>query len=73
MASDILLECVRLGRVVRVAAVDPRSLAEVVFQAPAGTALADLERLARARLEHLRRRRKARAGDGERGPSATFA
>lgn len=56
MADEILLECVRIGNVLRVAAVDPRTLDEVVFQAPPGTSLADLERLARLRLGHVRRR-----------------
>lgn len=65
MAEEILLECVQVGNVLRVAAVDPHTLVEVVFQAPPGTPLADLERLARLRLAHAARRPRGR-GTGSR-------
>lgn len=65
--SEIILECVQVGGVLRVAAVDPSTLEEVVFQAPLGTSLADIERLAIARLAHrdrVRRRQRKSQGHG---------
>lgn len=66
MVEEILLECVQIGKVLRVAAVDPRTLVEVIFQAPAGTPLVDLERLARQRLARAegRRRNPSRKSQG---------
>lgn len=65
-SDEILLEVTPIGNLLRVAAVDPESLAEVVFQAPLGTDTATLATLARRKLDFVVRRQAAK---GERsGP-----
>ena len=54
--SEILFEFIYLGRLVRVAAVCPDSLVEVVLQAAATTPRHELEQLARRKLEAAKRR-----------------
>lgn len=60
---ELLLEFRRLGHALRVAAIDPDSLLEVVFQVPLGTPREAVERLAAQRLAHARAAR-ARAPAG---------
>jgi hypothetical protein len=61
--DGVILEFVRLGPLIRVSAMDPRSLTEVVLQAPAAAGEAVLRRAALQKLAYvLRRRRPAGAG-----------
>lgn len=48
---EVILEITRVGDVQRIAAVDVASGVEVVVQAPAGAALADVRALALKKLE----------------------
>jgi hypothetical protein len=56
--GDVIFEITRIGDVQRVAAIDVASGVEVVIQAPANAALADVRALALRKLE------KALAGEG---------
>lgn len=58
--QEILLELTAVGNLLRVAAVDPASLTEVVFQAPLGTDRATLAALAQQKLAFVRHRRRCR-------------
>jgi len=49
--AEVIFEITRIGDVQRVAAVDVATGVEVVVQAPAGTALADVRALALRKLE----------------------
>ena len=51
--DGILLEIARIGNILRVAALDPKTLAEVVFQAPPATDRAVLITLARRKLDFV--------------------
>ena len=61
-AGDVIFEITRVGDVQRVAAIHVASGTEVVVQAPAAAALADVRALALRKLE------KALAGEGEPPP-----
>jgi hypothetical protein len=50
---EILFEITRLGDIQRVAAIDAATGVEVVIQAPASAALADVRALAMRKLEHV--------------------
>jgi hypothetical protein len=50
---EILFEIMRFGDVQRVAAIDAATGVEVVIQAPANAALADVRALAIRKLEHV--------------------
>ena len=55
--DGILLEIARIGNVLRVAAIDPDTLAEVTFQAPPATDRTTLAALARRKLDFVTARR----------------
>lgn len=55
--SEILLEIGRFGGALEVRAISAGDGLEVTFAAPASTAQADLERLARAKLAYVRTKR----------------
>lgn len=61
-AGEVIFEIVRIGDVQRVAAIDVATGVEVVIQAPANAALADVRALALRKLE------RALAGDEESPP-----
>jgi hypothetical protein len=61
--DGVILEFVRLGPLIRVSAIDPKSLTEVVLQAPAATGKAVLRRAVLRKLVYVLRRRRA-AGAG---------
>jgi hypothetical protein len=50
---EILFEITRLGDIQRVAAIDAATGVEVVIQAPASAALADVRALAIRKLDHV--------------------
>ena len=51
--TDIILELVRLGPVVRISAIEPESLIEVVLQGPASAGEAALRRAVLAKLAYV--------------------
>ncbi len=51
--DEILLEIARIGNILRVAALDPETLAEVTFQAPPATDRTALVALARRKLDFV--------------------
>lgn len=55
--DEILMEVVRIGNLLRVAALDPKTLAEVTFQAPTSTDQATLAALARRKLDFVTKRK----------------
>lgn len=61
-AGQVIFEIARIGDVQRVAAIDVATGVEVVVQAPANAALADVRALALRKLE------RALADDGETSP-----
>jgi hypothetical protein len=61
---DVIFEITRIGDAQRVAAIDVATGIEVVLQAPANAALADVRALA------LRKLRRALGGDGDEGGSS---
>lgn len=64
-ADDVIFEITRLGAVQRVAAIHVASGVEVVIQAPANAALADVRALALRKLERALKGEKP--ADGGRG------
>jgi uncharacterized membrane protein YadS len=58
--DEILLEVTPIGKILRVAALDPKTLAEVTFQAPIAADQAALETLARQKLAFVERRKQTR-------------
>jgi hypothetical protein len=59
--GGVIIEFVRLGALVRVSALDPASLVEVVLQGPAGAGEAALRRAVLRKLDYvLARDRKGR-------------
>jgi hypothetical protein len=56
LGPEVILEFTAVGAVVRVSAMDPRTLTEVVVQGPAAAGRAALERLALAKLAWVLRR-----------------
>ena len=52
LPDDIIIETLAVGGSLRVTAMDPSSLVEVVFQAPLTADLADIQRLARQKLAY---------------------
>lgn len=60
--SEILLEMNRIGGAMEVRAVSAGDGLEISFTAPASTAHADLQRLARQKLAYVRRKM---SGEGE--------
>ncbi len=54
--DEILLEIARIGNILRVVALDPRTLAEVTFQAPPATDRSALVTLARRKLDFVMER-----------------
>lgn len=65
--DEILLEITVLGGIQRVAAVDPATLVEVVFQAPLGADRRAIELLARRKLAFRLARERAPAPAPSRG------
>ena len=68
---EIYVEIIAAGNALRVAAVDAETGTELVFQVPAKTARAEIDRLARAKVEwKLARDSKGRddASDNEKRP-----
>ncbi len=57
---DVIFECTRLGTIIRVAAMDPATLTEVVLQGPAALGEAALCRTALQKLAFVLQRRGAR-------------
>ncbi len=64
LPDEIIIETVTLGHTQRVTAIDPVSLVEVVFQAPAGAGRTLIEQLARQKLAY----RLGRAAPGRQPP-----
>lgn len=65
-ADDVIFEITRLGAVQRVAAIHVASGVEVVIQAPANAALADVRALALRKLERaLKGEKPADGGPGK--------
>ncbi|HEX5794836.1 MAG TPA: hypothetical protein VFY19_03265 [Geminicoccaceae bacterium] len=62
----VILEYVRLGALVRVSAIDPASLTEVVLQGPAAAGEPALRRAALRKLAYVLARRRA-------GPASRLA
>jgi hypothetical protein len=60
--DGVILEFVRLGRLIRVSAMDPDSLTEVVLQGPAAAGEAALRRAVLEKLAYALRRRAAAGG-----------
>ncbi len=58
--DEILLEIARIGNVLRVAALDPETLAEVTFQAPPAADRGMLIALARRKLDFVAQRKGKR-------------
>lgn len=56
--SGVILEFVRLGPLVRVSAMEPESLTEVVLQGPAAAGEAALRRAALRKLAYVLQRRR---------------
>lgn len=63
---DVIFEITRIGDVQRVAAVDVESGVEVIVQAPANAALADVRALALRKLERALKTEEGGSGGGER-------
>jgi hypothetical protein len=59
--DGVILEYVRLGALVRVGAIDPASLTEVVLQGPAAAGEPALRRAALRKLAYVLARRRAGA------------
>lgn len=57
LPSDVIVEFVRLGAVMRATAFDPATLVEAVVMGPAGAGEAVLEQAALAKLAYVLRRR----------------
>ena len=55
---EILMECTRMGNIVRVAAVDPMTGTEVIFQAPASTSQQSLQNLAASKMRYVLGKKK---------------
>ena len=64
--DGVILEYVRLGALVRVSAIDPASLTEVVLQGPAAAGEPALRRAALRKLAYVLARRRA-------GPASRLA
>ncbi len=58
-SDGILLEVIRIGNLLRVAALDPETLTEVTFQAPSSADQATLAALARRKLAFVKARDRA--------------
>ncbi|MCB2011225.1 MAG: hypothetical protein R3C70_10830 [Geminicoccaceae bacterium] len=57
MSSDqAIIETRSFGRIIRVTAIDPQTLVEVTFQVPHTCARFEIERLAQAKLDYVRRK-----------------
>lgn len=56
--TDVILEFTRVGALIRVSAMDPKSLTEVVIQGPAGAGEAALQRTALRKLAYVLARRR---------------
>ena len=65
--DGVILEFVRLGALVRVSAIDPASLTEVVLQGPAAAGEAALRRAALKKLAYVLARRERTTAPGPRG------
>lgn len=57
--QSILLEITTIGSSLKVSAIDEDTGLEVSFVAPANTARADIERLARAKLNYVAKKNRA--------------
>jgi Domain of unknown function (DUF6898) len=57
--SGVILEFVRLGPLIRVSAIEPESLIEVVLQGPAAAGEAALRRAVLRKLAYVLQRRRA--------------
>jgi hypothetical protein len=55
---EVLIEFTQIGRTVKVSAVDPETLTEVVIQGPAGAGLEVLRRNAIAKLDYVLSRKR---------------
>ena len=55
--TDVIVEFVRVGALVRVSAMEPSSLTEVVIQGPAAAGEAALRRTALRKLAHVLNRK----------------
>jgi hypothetical protein len=58
-AGDVILEFVRIGALIRVSAMEPMSLTEVVIYGPASAGEAALRRAVLRKLEYVRARRSS--------------
>ncbi len=59
--SGVILEFVRLGPLIRVSAMEPESLTEVMLQGPAGAGEAALRRAVLQKLAYVLERRRSAA------------
>jgi hypothetical protein len=59
-AGEVILEFVRIGTLIRVSAMEPRSLTEVVIYGPASAGEAALRRVALRKLDYVLGRARAR-------------
>ncbi|MEZ5826542.1 MAG: hypothetical protein R3C97_17975 [Geminicoccaceae bacterium] len=57
--AQAIVETRVFGHFVRVTAIDPQTLLEVTFQVPRNCVRTEIERLALAKLDYVRRRREA--------------
>lgn len=64
--SGVILEFVRIGPLIRVSAMDPASLTEVVLQGPAAAGEATLRRAALRKLAYVLKRQAGGSGLAER-------
>jgi uncharacterized protein DUF6898 len=60
--SGVILEFVRIGPLIRVSAIEPETLTEVVLQGPAAAGEAALRRAVLQKLAYVLRRRAAAGG-----------
>jgi hypothetical protein len=57
--AQVILEFVRIGALIRVSAMDPTSLTEVVIYGPASAGEATLRRAVLRKLDYVRARQRA--------------
>jgi hypothetical protein len=58
-AREVIFEMTRMGRIVRVTAVDAKTGAEAVIQGPATSSQKELQRVALAKLNYVLNKQKA--------------
>jgi hypothetical protein len=61
-SSEIFMETQRIGRIIRVSAIDAKTGIEVVFQAPSSTPPSGLKKLAISKLSYVIRKEREAKG-----------